>query len=65
MYFRCNSQEVPADFEELITTGQIAFRSEKHLAIRSLTSVNFREEMSKSLFTQAHFKPLDLEIALV
>ena len=50
MYFRCQSTEVPVDFQELITTGLIVFRAEKHLAIRSLTSVNFREEISRSLF---------------
>ena len=65
MYFRVQTSDVPLEYLELITTGQVAFNPEKHLAIRSLTGTNFREEMARNLFSNAVYKPLDPEFALV
>lgn len=50
MYFRCHSDDVPAQFHEILDTGMIKFNPNKHLQIRSMTGQNFRDEIAKTLF---------------
>lgn len=65
LYFRGISTEAAPQFIELLRTGKVKERSSLDTNVKHLAGINFREDMGKALFTQAQFKPYDLELVLV
>lgn len=67
MYFRNHSAEAPPAFQELLKNGSIQFQPNdpRMLQLRSLMSINYRGDISRILFVENNFKPIDLEFVLV